>query len=320
MMSSDVPVATPVVPAFLVGAERSGTTMLRLMLDHHPAITWFGELEFLVDKLPAEGWPATESYLQELALDRKFAASAFRADPALSYPELMASFAGQIRERFGKPVVGTTVHLHFDRLPRIWPQARFVHLLRDGRDVARSRISMGWHGNAWTAATGWIDAESAWDALRAIVPAERVLEVRFEDLVRDPEAQLTRICRFLGVGFDAAMLDYSRDSSYERPDAALAESWRRKMSASEIALAEARLGGLLAARGYPPSGVAPARVSRLRAVGLRLQDRWFRMRFRMRRYGAGLWLADLAARRLPIASWHESVQRRVNDIDAKHLR
>lgn len=323
-MSPEAPSAPPsraAAPLFLVGAERSGTTMLRLMLDHHSQVAWYGELEFLVDRLPeAGGLPDVAEYARAVALDRRFGVAGFSIDPALDYIGLMESFIAQVRRRFGKPIVGTTIHVHFERVLRIWPQARFVHLVRDGRDVARSCIAMGWAGNVWSGARGWITAEATWQRLCTIVPPERRCEARFEELVRDPATALAPICRFIGVDYEPAMLEYHRDTSYERPDAALAEQWRRKLSPADLALLETRIGDLLRERGYPPSGVAPAAVGSRRRLELALQDRWYRASFRRRRYGAALWLADLLSRRLPHEGWRGEVVSRLNAIDAQHLR
>ena len=99
----------------------------------------------------------------------------------VDYPQLIDDFLRQKRDRDGKPFVGAVVHHHFDRLLRIWPDARFIHLMRDGRDVGRSYIEMGWAGNMYTAVDGWILAEQLWSKLSQIVPEERRIDVRYED-------------------------------------------------------------------------------------------------------------------------------------------
>src|SRR4030095_2960604 len=99
---------------------------------------------------------------------------ALEVDRSLDYPGLMKSFVSQYGRRSRKPIHGATCHKHFDRLLRIWPRARFVHLMRDGRDVARSCIGMGWSGNVWCGAQRWIDAEELWAGLaERIDPARR---------------------------------------------------------------------------------------------------------------------------------------------------
>lgn len=308
-------------PFFLVGSERSGTTLLRLMLSHHPAIECAPEFEFLIEPLTSgPDWPDADAYADWLETSRIFLPHGLRVDRGLAYPDLARGFLEQYGARSGKPVLGATCHKHFDRLLRLWPEARFVHLLRDGRDVARSCIAMGWAGNVWTGAQRWIDAETLWSELARAIPAERRLDVRYEDLVSDPEAVLGRVCRFLGREFDAGMLDYPESSTYGRPDPSLAERWRRDLSSGELALLEARIGPLLRERGYPESGVPPARVGSVRGLRLALQDRLARFRFRRRRYGLGLVLKGRLARSL---GW-KRLERRViverNRIDDRHLR
>ena len=86
-------------------------------------------------------------------------------DRGLDYPRLAQSFVAQYCARSGKPIHGATCHKHFDRLLRIWPRARFVHIVRDGRDVARSCIGMGWAGNVWHGSERWIAAGPAYEGV-----------------------------------------------------------------------------------------------------------------------------------------------------------
>ena len=197
-------------PLFLVGAERSGTTILRMMLDHHPQIAFFCEFEYAVQKVPdSQGWPELSQYYEFLETNRIFEAGQLTIDKGLDYRHLIDSFLRQKRDRDGKPLVGATVHYQFDRLLRIWPDARFIHICRDGRDVGRSVIEMGWAGNMYTAVQRWMEAEEVWSGMRRELSANRYIDIRYEVLVTEPEATLTRLCEFIGVPYDPAMLDYS---------------------------------------------------------------------------------------------------------------
>src|SRR5690606_30898833 len=125
------------------------------------------------------------------------------------YPTLLNGFLIQARDQAGKSLVGATVHRHFDRLLWLWPDARFIHLVRDPRDVARSCIGMGWAGNVWTGVERWVTAEQLWDRLRHRLTEARMLEVRYEDLLAAPDRVLARTCAFVGVDYAPAMLTYS---------------------------------------------------------------------------------------------------------------
>jgi hypothetical protein len=308
-------------PIFLVGSERSGTTLTRLMLDHHPQIAFFFEFEYAVDWMPASGgWPDLGAYYAALETDRIFQEAELVIDHSLDYPHLIDSFLRQKRDRDGKPLVGATVHRHFDRLLRIWPDARFLHIVRDGRDVGRSVIEMGWAGNMYVAVERWIEAEDLWSGLRRRLPADRWTEIRYETLVQEPEATLAQVCAFLGVPYDPAMLAYPKSSTYGPPSPKAIGQWKRKLPADQVRLAEARIGSMLVERGYELSGYPPLEVTPGMERRLRLQSRWYRARFRRRHYGTALYLADVLARRIGIPTWQKRVAVAMNRIDTEYVK
>ena len=316
------PVEMIETPMFLVGAERSGTTLLRLMLDHHPEIACWAEFEFAVDRISDGGdWPDLDEYVQWLELDRVLEEGRFAVRRTDNYRQMVNDFLLQKRERDGKTVVGATLHRHFNRALRIWPDARFIHLVRDPRDVARSSIQMGWAGNTAAAMDRWLTAEFLWDRLRAELPADRWVELRFEELIRQPEATLDRVCRLLGLRFDNAMFDYVQTTSYGLPDPKLTEQWRRKLSQFEIRLCESRLGSRLQRAGYEASGLPPLRVGGALRLWLRVQNQWSKRRFRVRRFGWRLVIADWLCRRLPApARWRAHVRSRMYEISKSYWR
>jgi hypothetical protein len=282
-------------PFFVVGAERSGTTMFRLMLDHHPQIACPHEFDFAVALVSDTGeWPQADIYADFLETNGSFQRSGLAVDPALSYPELMESFA---RQRQGeKLVIGMCVHHHFDRLLFLWPQARFIHMLRDPRDVARSCVEMGWVGNAWSGAQVWMDAEQQWDRLRSRLSPERWIEVKYEELVTDPASSLGRVCQFLGRPFNEQMLSYPESTSYGPPDPSLACRWKKDGHARENSILGPRVGLLLHERGYPASGASRRSVGPVLRAWLRLHNRLRRFWLRIKRIGLTLAVADAVAR------------------------
>jgi hypothetical protein len=306
-------------PVFQVGAERSGTTMFRLMLNAHPKIAFASEMEFLVDLLPGRSdWPATEEFAEYLANNRIFNSPGYRytIDPSLDYPRLAQSFLHQFVERQDREiaVVGATIHHHYTELLRIWPKSRFLHVLRDPRDVARSAIGMGWAGNTYHGVDIWITAERLWDELLAKITPDRWLEVRYERLVADTEAELRRVCAFLGVKFDPDMLRYHENSTYETANPSYAFQWKRKQSEEEIQLVEAKLGPLLEARGYEPSGLPALVVSPEQEARLARENYWAKVKHRVKFLGPALFTAEYITRRLGPQGAQRWVQKRVFDL------
>ena len=308
-------------PFFLVGAVRSGTTMLRLLLAHHSQICRCNEMEFVASAISGRaGWPDLRAYRQEVEPSRAFRELGLQFPESASFPELAARFLQQRQSLDGRPIVGATVHNHFDELPRIWPGARYIYLVRDPRDVARSCVQMGWAGNAWEAAAIWKTAHVTWQRLRASLPSERLIEVRYEDLMSHAESELDRIARFLGVAFEPGMLDIERDTNYKRPDPRASRSWRSDAPARDVREVEARLGPMLREAGYEPSGLPAMRLSPMKEWALHLEHRIGRMRFGQRRYGLRLWLAHVIARRSPFDGWRRRVFRAMENVDIRHLK
>lgn len=306
---------------FLIGAERSGTTLLRIMLDHHPDLAFRNEFEFAVDLVGDDGaLPDLDAYSEHLRLSRTFSMSGFEIDRELDYPLLVKSFLEQKRARDGKSRVGATVHRHFHRLLTIWPDAVFIHLIRDGRDVARSRIREGWAGNGWVAAHEWVEAEEAIERLAGRVGPERMIDVRYEALLEDPVGTLGRICGFLGLAFSPAMLEIEGTSSYKKPDPKFAQRWKSGANEREVALIEDVQSNMLARRGYEPSGFRPTRPGLAGRSWLRLHSRLVSLRFRVNRFGLRLSLADMFARRLGLRGLAEKTQLAINEIQKRHLK
>jgi hypothetical protein len=315
--------AGPGTTYFLCGAVRSGTTLLRLLLGHHPQLTRCEEFDYVAPALHEAGqtWPNVARYRAELPhrLDVRVAELP-RLPEADEFAELARALLELHARADGRRIVGAAVHEHFDQLVRVWPRARFIFLRRDPRDVARSCVEMGFVGNAWAGAAYWQHAETAWARLKNSIPASQRMELRFEDLIQNAKSELDRICAFLGVPYVPQMLEIERDTTYKRPDPRSCRSWRDDAKPSEIAEVEGRLGDLITAAGYALSGQPRWRPGPLQHLVLRFRDRWGRIRFSWRRYGVPLWFAGVVTRRLPIVSWRRSVQARIDSVRQKHFR
>jgi len=271
-------------PFFVLGAARSGTTMLRLMLNRHPGLAIPPESHFLLpilDELPID---------RPLTLDQRIrAAQIITAHPRfrtwlVSAVDLAAAFAAahsarlrdlvdcafrlQIRDS-GKPRWGDKTPRYYPRwsqLAALFPESAFIHIIRDGRDVSASLDRVGWHG------PGEADRAAYWAGCVRLafechlgLGARRSIIVRYEDLVLDGEPCLRRICSFLGEDFATHMLDFYLDaldhvSGFDGPvHGKLArpprpgdvERWKTEGSPDRLACFEAIARRELLSAGYP---------------------------------------------------------------------
>ncbi|KXK25835.1 MAG: Sulfotransferase domain protein [candidate division WS6 bacterium OLB20] len=218
-------------PVFIIGAERSGTTLLRLMLNAHPDLaippeslfvdelyrTFSGkdltrqDIPVIVDAMFADlkfpDWgldraEVTEALGQLSTLDL----SSVAAVPYRLYAKRnKAKFWGDKNPYYS---------LRTDMLRELFPDALFVHLKRDGRDNVISLLEVNWDFGPKSVA----DATIRWrDYIVAAHNAaqehpDSFIELSYEDLVSQPEAEIKRICKFLGLGFDPAMLEFHKEN------------------------------------------------------------------------------------------------------------
>lgn len=304
---------------FVCGALRSGTTMLRLMLNEHPRLSNPAEMDPLFDApRDASGEVLMDAFVRELRTDSVILEQAVRVEEGLSYGDLLRSIADQLRVD-GK-TLSINVHRNFERIPEVFPEARYIHIMRDPRDVAKSSIGMGWAGNVYYGVDHWMLSEASFERLARTLPADRVLTLRNEDLLRQPEIELERVCRFMGETFDPAMLTYPERSTYDAPDPSMIGQWRRSLNSEEVGLIEGKIGEMLTVRGYEPSGLAPVIPSTLQRFGLKQQNRLGRLQFSARRFGPWLTILDLLRRFVPHRGFNDYVSRRMGRVWAEHLK
>ena len=202
-------------PIFIGGAGRSGTTLLRVMLNAHPHLA--GGPEFKVT-------PAIAELFNNTVADSGIL-RAYMVTPAEVAEHFRALFAGIfakfLEERKARRLVEKTPHnvLAMRSLGLIFPDAKFIHVIRDGRDVAASLVRQNWTDNAGrrlsyvqnihNAALYWMQVvnRGRHDA-RAGHLKDRVLEVRYELVVREPRKTMARILEFLDEPWDDAVLHH----------------------------------------------------------------------------------------------------------------
>lgn len=204
-------------PIFIVGAPRSGTTLLRLILDRHPAIAIPDETEFfhfVYSRRRAFGdlsvprnrqrlihqYLATE-HIRRLGLDLTALHETLLRE-GTGYPEFFSSLLRFNAVHHGKQIPGEKSPYHaliVELLCAWFPDCRIIHLVRDPRDVAASMMRMPWAARSvLVSALAWRKCNQA-----ACQSSRRTnyLMLRYEDLVADPEKHLGRICRHAEVEY-----------------------------------------------------------------------------------------------------------------------
>lgn len=282
----------------VVGSPRSGTTLLRLMLDAHPELAIPPETGFLVlgammkgrgDKLRENFFRALVNYPEPLpswpdfeVAQEQFWSALVEIEP-FDVAEGYRAFYRLYASRFGKPRWGDKTPLYclgIDAIRRVLPEARFVHIIRDGRDAALSlrgmRFSPG--PEIETQAAYWRRCVSA--ARASGTGRADYLEVRYENLILNTRETLERICAHVRLDYDERMLSYytraperlrehkgrslpdgtivftqeqrlrQQERTTEPPDHSRVFAWKRSMGADEVERFRLVAGDLLRELGY----------------------------------------------------------------------
>jgi glycosyltransferase involved in cell wall biosynthesis len=258
---------------FVCGCQRSGNTLMRAMLDSHPRICCGQELRVL---------PHIARLYELVNGPYRFAMDNYgntAAQVQALFRTLIDGLAENVRRASGKPRWAEKTPQNVTcmaALGEIFPDARFIHMLRDGRDVACSLVTMDWMvpetGDKLYFTRTMADAARHWrDTIvvarqQAAHPglAGRVLEVRYEALVTETAATMRRVLQFVGEGWDDAVLSHhttDRRGEADQADPAMARTlqpvdrsalgrWRRDMTEPDKAAFKAEAGALLTELGY----------------------------------------------------------------------
>ena len=286
---------------FVVGVGRSGTTLLRLMLDAHselampPETHFFGSLRSASGDVRFGPAQAVEAIVDDehrrwndFGMEEAELLARFEAIPRFNLADALRAFYSLYAEKQGKERWGDKTPDYIERMRQIkgvLPEARFIHVIRDGRDVALStnkRIVERGHREPLPAKRSARRWRNRIEKARAEGPKlGEYLEIRYEDLVTDTEPPLRRVCDFIELEFEPAMLRYhetaserlsemagampARDGRPEReagerlkahamamkpPSKERIEVWREDMSAADQAEFEDVAGELLDDLGY----------------------------------------------------------------------
>lgn len=194
-------------PIFVGGEPRSGTTLLRVILDSHPAIACGPESQFLADPRFEE----FHRYFRDRWASRAEGFGYAKDDLDDLFRGFVTTFFERYAAKRGKRRWADKTPQTIWILPYLWklfPTARFVHMVRDGRDVACSVLEQDWGPkDVEEAAARWVKSIECGKAWRG---DPRYLEVRYEDLVAHTEREVRRVLAHVGEPFVPQVLEYWR--------------------------------------------------------------------------------------------------------------
>lgn len=280
-------------PVFIVGCDRSGTTLLSLILSQAPDLHVTLESGFIPDlyenrhdygdfSSAKNRWYFLRDLQTTYATSKTIAFDIFELDDEDAESELQKAastdYAGAIDALFsktarnhGKARWGNKTPkyvLHIPLLNKLFPEAKIIHIVRDPRDVAASIMKAGWTTNIKEAAIYWNERVRA--GLEGRVLGDDIYyELKYESLLQLPQNEVSAVCDWLGIDFKESIIhqykdDDSRDSITKHEnlfdligkpiDASRAYAWKKSMSKSDIAEIEDVNRELINELDYPLTG------------------------------------------------------------------
>ena len=218
-------------PIFIVGTQRSGTTLLRLILNAHSQIAIPEEATFLIPllkkkflhrKIEKDSLTALIRYLSLNAqfklwnYDSRAFLSQLSQKNGISLRDLIDGLFSSYCDSRGKKIWGDKTPSFFrklDILSALFPDAKFIHIIRDGRDVFDSWRRMDpSKGNAAVTALDWRYKLFRIEKSFTGIPESNKIIIRYEDLIDGPYTTIKAVCRMIGINYEDRMLDFYKTS------------------------------------------------------------------------------------------------------------
>lgn len=273
-------------PVFIVGAPRSGTTLLQYMLRSHPALSLptgeshffiplyrtaaqFGDLSQpdnvrrVLQAMEARSAEFLHTDLHGVKFDIETLTREFSAEGRSTMRDIITALFEKNAAAEGKRRWGDKTPyyvLHIPKLLEWWPDAQIIHIIRDGRDVALSmftrRHDFGAY-NAYHAAKLWEQYVETGHTLGHAVPKGQYLELRYEDMLTDQRTALQTICAFLGESYSDDLLEYKKSGEagktplLQKPiQKENKDKWKSAMTPRQIHVFESAAAATLEKFGY----------------------------------------------------------------------
>ncbi len=300
---------TKVKTFFIAGVQRSGTTLLSVLLGNHPEVEIDGyskafRLISLLNNyekvLPLNlQHPEDEVLRWKIENDYKGRLSEFLdLENFESYPNFRAMVHASVEKRLDEKQAqiwgdkSPNLQFYLSDIQLLFPDTKIIHIVRDGRATALSNSKRAYQ-NILLAAKDWVDGNVVGFVNQKLIGTDRYLILKYEDLLSEPESTARRLCDFLEIPFDSKMLEMEEgatDDSYVKStfDTSKINQFKKEISPSTLRKIERIQGPLLKKMGYElqfPELIDQARPMSLRQwLWLRQGDN-FKMLFRSKRMG-----------------------------------
>ncbi len=270
---------------FIVGRGRSGTTLLQTILNTHPKISVAEEGQFMMllkGRYSKGSWnkERIKAFYDDLWLERRLENWSLNKEQLIelllsfgneaSYSDLCATVYANnamTQEKDDDAWLGDKnphYALFLNDIMEVFPDAKFIHIVRDYRDTVLSYQNVDFDPD-WTTplAQRWVIYNNEVLKYRNKHP-DKFIELKFEDLLTLPFERLTAICNFLGIEFYEEMLEFykGKDREYwnrnwqqmlSKPlDSSRIYTWRKKMKEEDIKICDVICGEMATQFGYEP--------------------------------------------------------------------
>jgi hypothetical protein len=269
-------------PVFIGGCDRSGTTMLGAILGTHSDCLCVPEGQFIVDTLQGKDYDLkhveVNPVLQQITKHPRFKTWMEHLDPPnwpgeqpeAEYSTIVEWLVMLYGQKNGKSSPILWVEHTPSNIKRavtlasIFPDAKLIHLVRDGRAVAASFLKINWGPKSVDqAAQYWLQILAFGLAAESFLGEDRIMRVYYEDLVREPETSLQSICTFLNIDYQPDMLHgtgfkvpaFARSTHAlvgKKPDTSRITAWEQVLTSRQVEIFEYICGDLLTYLGYTP--------------------------------------------------------------------